>query len=63
MFSIVDYLPYCGYLATRINGEITQEIKIFYNCIGAFDVPGRESIPDFDILIETRKGVALSYSR
>ena len=50
------------YHATRINGEITQEVKIFYNCIGAFDVPDREHIPDFDILIETRKGVALCYS-
>ena len=51
------------YHATRINGEITQEIKIYYNCIGAFDVPDRELIPELKVLIEPRKGVALSYSQ
>ena len=50
------------YHEERVNGEITQEVKIFYNCIGAFEVPARESIPELEILIETRKGVALSYS-
>ena len=50
------------YHATRVNGEITQEIKIHYNCIGAFDVPDREHIPELEVLIETRKGVVLSYS-
>ncbi len=50
------------YHAERVNGEISQEVKIFYNCIGAFDVPDWDSIPDFDILLETRKGVALCYS-
>jgi len=33
-----------------------------YNCIGAFDVPEWDSILDIDILMETRKGVAISYS-
>jgi len=51
------------YHAERVNGEITQEVKIFYNCIGAFAVPDRESIPELEVLIETRKGVALSYSQ
>ena len=50
------------YHAERINGEITQDVKIYYNCIGAFDVPDWKNIPDFDILLETRKGVALCYS-
>ena len=35
---------------------------IFYNCIGAFEVPDRRKIPEQDILLETRKGVALSYA-
>jgi len=51
------------YHAERVNGEITQEVKIYYNCIGAFEVPDRESIPELEVLIETRKGVALSYSQ
>jgi hypothetical protein len=32
------------------------------NCIGAFDVPDRRKIPEADIIMETRKGVALSYA-
>ena len=35
---------------------------IHYNCIGAFDVPDRRKIPEADIIMETRKGVALSYA-
>ena len=31
-------------------------------CIGAFEVPDRRKIPERDILMETRKGVALSYA-
>ena len=31
-------------------------------CISAFDVPDRRKIPEADIIMETRKGVALSYA-
>lgn len=37
-------------------------LAIYYNCIGAFDVPDRRKIPEADIIMETRKGVALSYA-
>ena len=37
-------------------------MTIHYNCIGAFEVPDRRKIPERDILLETRKGVALSYA-
>ena len=50
------------YHAEKLGGETTQKITIHYNCIGAFDVPSLTSIPDIDILLETRKGVAVSYS-
>ena len=36
--------------------------KLGYNSIGAFDVPDRRKIPEADIIMETRKGVALSYA-
>ena len=36
--------------------------QLGYNCIGAFDVPDRWKIPEADIIMETRKGVALSYA-
>jgi len=37
-----------------------QQAVIRYNCIGAFEVPDRKKIPEADIIMETRKGVALS---
>ena len=39
-----------------------QRAVIYYNCIGAFDVPDRRKIPETDIIMETRKGAALSYA-
>ena len=39
-----------------------QRVVIYYNCIGAFDVPDRRKIPEGDIIMETRKGAALSYA-
>ena len=44
------------------DGVATQRVTIFYNCIGAFDVPDRRKIPEVDILMETRKGVAVNYA-
>ena len=40
----------------------TQRVVIHYTCIGAFDVPDRRKIPEADILLQTRKGVALGYA-
>lgn len=39
-----------------------QQVVIHYNCIGAFEVPDRKKIPEADIIMETRKGVAVSYA-
>lgn len=44
------------------DGITTQQVIIHYNCIGAFEVPDRKDIPEADILMETRKGVAVSYT-
>lgn len=57
---LIDHIDV--YHAERIDGLINQRITVHYNCIGAFEVPDWENIPDFDILIETRKGVALCYA-
>ena len=56
---LIDHIEV--YHAERVNGVITQKVVVHYNCIG-FEVPDWENIPDFDIDIETRKGVALRYS-
>ena len=50
------------YHAEKQDGVTNQRVVIYYNCIGAFDVPDRRKIPEADIIMETRKGVALSYA-
>ena len=35
---------------------------LLHNCIGAFSVPDRRNIPNVEIKMGTRKGVAVSYS-
>ena len=57
---LIDHIDV--YHAEKAGLETTQEITIHYNCIGPFDVPDWNSIPDIDILMETRKGVAIGYS-
>ena len=37
-------------------------MTIYYNCIGAITVPERRDIPETDVYLKTRKGVALSYA-
>ena len=50
------------YPAVKEDGITNQRVTIHYNCIGTFEVPDRRKIPERDILLETRKGVALSYA-
>ncbi len=57
---LIDHIDV--YHAQRVDGVVTQRVKVFYYCIGAFDVPDWDAIPGLDILIETRKGVELFYT-
>ena len=57
---LIDHIEV--YHAEKQDGIINQRVVIHYNCIGAFDVPDRRKIPEADIIMETRKGVALSYT-
>ena len=50
------------YPAVKEDGVTNQRVTIHYNCIGAFEVLDRRKIHERDILLETRKGVALSYA-
>jgi len=43
-------------------GETAKRVVPYYHCIGAFEGPDWKDIPKIDIRIETRKGVALSYT-
>ena len=54
-------------LCPRTSATIPRHIPsscwcIHYNCVGPFMVPDRRKIPEADIIMETRKGVALSYA-
>lgn len=57
---LIDHIEV--YHAEMQDGITNQRVVIHYNCIGAFDVPDRRKIPEADIIMETRKGVALSYA-
>ena len=57
---LIDHIEV--YPAVKEDGVTNQRVTIHYNCIGAFEVPNRPKIPERDILLETRKGVALSYA-
>ena len=57
---LIDHIEV--YHAEKQDGVTNQRVVIYYKCIGAFDVPDRRKIPEADIIMETRKGVALSYT-
>ena len=57
---LIDHIEV--YPAVKEDGVTNQRVTIHYNCIGAFEVPDRRKSPERDILLETRKGVALSYA-
>ena len=57
---LIDHIEV--YHAEKQDGITNQRVVIYYNCIGAFDVPDRRKIPEADMIMETRKGVALSYA-
>ena len=57
---LIDHIDV--YHAEKQDGVTNQQVVIHYNCIGAFEVPDRRKIPEADIIMETRKGVAVSYT-
>ena len=57
---LIDHIEV--YHAEKQDGVTDQRVVIYYNCIGAFNVPDRRKIPETDMIMETRKGVALSYA-
>ena len=57
---LIDHIDV--YHAEKQDGVTNQQVVIHYKCIGAFEVPDRKKIPEADIIMETRKGVAVSYA-
>ena len=58
---LVDYIEV--YQAEKIDGVHTQKLKIHYNCVGSIEIPNVLPLPAPEVLIQTRKGVAVSYSQ
>ena len=56
---LVDYIEV--YHAEIIDGVKTQEITIYYNCIGSIEIPDELPINAPEIVLQTRKGVSVSY--
>ena len=50
------------YHAEKIDGVHVQRLKIHYNCVGSIEIPGALPLPQPEVLMQTRKGVAVSYS-
>lgn len=57
---LIDHIDV--YHAEKQDGVTVQHIQIHYNCIGPFAVPDLKKIPEADITMKTRKGVAISYA-
>lgn len=48
--------------AEKVDGVHIQKLTIHYNCVGSIEMPDMLSLPELDVRIQTRKGVAVSYS-
>lgn len=48
--------------AEKVEGIHVQRLTIYYNCIGSIEIQDILPLPEPDVLIQTRKGVAVSYS-
>ena len=57
---LVDHIEI--HQAEKIDSVHVQKLKIHYNCVGSIEIPDVLPLPEPDVLIQTRKGVAVSYS-
>ncbi|NLV17673.1 MAG: DUF4368 domain-containing protein [Syntrophomonadaceae bacterium] len=48
--------------AEKVEGVHVQKLTIHYNCVGSIEIPDMLPLPEPDVLIQTRKGVAVNYS-
>ena len=47
--------------AEKVNGVHVQKLTINYNCVGSIEIPEVLPLPEPDVMMQTRKGVAVSY--
>ena len=48
--------------AERVDGVNMQSLIIHYNCVGYVEIPNRKELPEVDVTVGTRQGVATSYA-
>jgi len=46
----------------KVDGKYIQWFIIHYNCVGNIEIPQFSKIPEFDVTVNTRQGVNVSYS-
>jgi DNA invertase Pin-like site-specific DNA recombinase len=47
----------------KIDGEHRQKLTIHYNCIGTMEIPDILKLPETDVRIQTRRGVAVRFEQ
>jgi hypothetical protein len=58
---LIDYIEV--HHAERIDGMKTQKLTIHYNCVGVIEVPDLKKIPETEVMLNTRKGVNVTFER
>jgi hypothetical protein len=58
---LVNYIEV--YNAEKIDGIHIQKLRMHYNCVGSIEIPDMLPLPKPEVLIQTRKGAAVSYSQ
>ncbi len=58
----MDLMFFPLHQSKKIDGVQVQRLTIHYNCVGTIEIPDVLPLPAPEVLIQTRKGVALSYS-
>ena len=46
----------------KVDGQKVQRLGIYFNCVGDIEIPNLKSLSAPEVELQTRKGVALSYS-
>ena len=57
---LVDFIEV--YNAEKIDDTWQQKLRIHYNCVGAIEIPEVLALPQPNVLINTRRGVFVSYT-
>jgi len=48
--------------STKIDGVHHQDFRIHYDCVGTIEIPNLVALPEVEVTMKTRKGVAISDS-